>query len=591
MSITLNHSDFQCLQDQLVELKTKNYELAEKHRRGQADFEAAKAKICSLQLKLEEQERDFQVTSTTLRQEIAAVHSNNSNDADPNNKNDQDYHAKYKKLLAKAKELQQRYEKSVEVIQSMDDQIKTLTGKANKLLDENSKLKETLEDKQKRLEVIEEEHKSKLERTLEELKEKSTSDCQEYKDNLVAITEERDNLKSEVERLLADVKQFDIKLANQAEERKLQERKGLQMVKDLKRQLTAEKNNCETLQKRLESLMSEMIPSSSTNIDPTSSDIDIRGELSASSSTNGNSHHGSSSNGTSGRANNQDANSVSSWSLVPNNTKAITKSNQGLCESLSICSIDSEDRGTVQQLPASDTKSDSSLLPISSSSQSTSRFDLSNNSPNVRSNNNTQVSSYDNDNNEPTFVRRNSSSMVQYSDQSGHHNSQVVTTSGMSIDEQAALMERLTRLQHDKWTLEEKLSYMEQANMSLTQDLANKSDIIKNYFMEQAMRSANNHSHMDSAGVGYLSSVNNHSQHRRASLSTNVNQLLSEKPSLKKVVDFLKERSQVTSSESESLTREAAKKMQLMLEETLIKCLKLQENLDLVTSELNKLER
>lgn len=69
----MNNSDFQCLQDQLVELKTKNYELAEKNRRSQADFEAAKAKICTLQLKLEEQERDFQLTSTTLRREIEAV--------------------------------------------------------------------------------------------------------------------------------------------------------------------------------------------------------------------------------------------------------------------------------------------------------------------------------------------------------------------------------------------------------------------------------------------------------------------------------------------------------------------------------------
>lgn len=574
MSITLNHSDFQCLQDQIVELKTKNYELAEKNRRSQADFETAKAKICSLQLKLEEQERDFQVTSTTLRREIEAAYNSNSNNSESNkDDNDgnkhEDYKAKYKKLLHKAKELQQRYEKSVEVVQQMDIQINVLTAKAHKLDEENSRLKLELQEKQKQLDMIEEDHRNKLESAINEYKTTAQSDCQEHVKNLNAITLERDNLKLQVDKLKDEVNKFDLKLENQAEERKIQERKGLQIVKELKRQLALEKNRSETLQKRLENLLSE---TSTTSALVSNSDLESRSHISTSSSTNGNSN---SSNGNSNRANNQDANSVSSWSLVPGKTKS---SNPALYETLSICSIESEDRETVQQ--PCDTRSECSLQPVSSSSPSTSRHELSAstslNSPMKLVNTPSHVSH--------ESVRRGSSSI--------YHGESISTggSLGMLVEEQAALMERLTRLQHDKWTLEEKLSYMEQANVALTEDLTNKSDIIKHYFMDQALRTNSNLSHHDAtSGFHGLSTGNNLS--RRTSLSNNVNQLLSDKLSLKKVVDFLKERSQISSTESENISREATRKMQLMLEETLIKCLKLQENLDLVTSELNKLQR
>ena len=575
MSITLNHSDFQCLQDQLLELKTKNYELAEKQRRGQADFEAAKAKICSLQLKLEEQERDFQVTSTTLRREIElAYNSNNNNTTEPQSSNskatdgvdsqpaaDEDQKAKYKKLLHKAKELQQRYEKSVEVVQQMNGQIKTLTSRVSQFEEENAKLKQELEEKTNLL--IEESAHGKLRGADGNSEETS----EEPDSQLETIKCERDSLKSELERLTSQVQNLEA----QIEERRMHDRKGSQIVKELRRQLALEKNRSETLQKRLESILSESTIGPAATV-ALNSDLDSRSRLSTSSSTTGN---GSSSNGNGSRANNQDANSVSSWSLVQGGK--VETSSQALCETLSICSINSEDRETVQQ--QCDTKSDSSLQPISSS-QSTSRQDLSAASISLNSPSRTKMVS--------TPQQAPSSSDEGPYVAQGKTMFRNDTNNGMLIEEQAALMERVTRLQHDKWTLEEKVSYMEQANAALAEDLANKSDIIKHYFMEQAMKSPAVHHHQDVMGAGAMHNNSNYGNNHRKSSFT-VNQLLLDKPSLKKVVDFLKERSQVSSGESENISREATKKMQVMLEETLIKCLKLQENLDFVTSELNKL--
>lgn len=583
MSIQLNHSDFQCLQDQLVELKTKNYELAEKSRRGQADFEAAKAKICSLQLKLEEQERDFQVTSSTLRREIELAHSANKDGSSGGNNDGEDgedvggdQRAKYKKLLHKAKELQQRYEKSVEVVKQMDEQIAALTLKSSSLEEESAKLKQTLEEKQAVIATRDEEYQAKLDSAIEDFKKEATHNCQEHIDNLNAIKLERDNLQQEVEILRDELKQFRAKTECQAEERRIQDRKASQMIKELKRQLALEKNRNETIQKRLESLLSQQSTAVSAG------DLESQTRLSTSSSnTNGNSRGSRGAGNDPGR---DDSNSVGSWSLVAGKQTSTP----------SLCSMDSGDRETVQ-MPSNDVECD--RVPFqqqqqrlaNNSSKSPSRPDLSlsgnyNPSPitlqpskNAKSSSSSLASG---DGNTPNSKRTNSTQL-------NYSTATESSPPGLKFEDQAVLMERVTRLQHDKWTLEEKLSYLEQANAALAQDLADKSHIIRHYFMEQAARSAvGGHQH----NINHGSAAARDSSSRRVSFPNNINQLLADKPSLKKMVDFLKERSQVAAGESESITREATKKMQVMLEETLIKCLKLQENLDYVTSELNKLQ-
>lgn len=563
MSITLNHSDFQCLQDQLVDLKTKNYELAEKNRRFQADFEAAKAKICTLQLKLEEQERDFQVTSTTLRREIVAV-SNNPESSNKESKDD-DQKAKYKKLLSEAEELQQRYEKSVELAQQLDSQNKSLTERAHNCENNQTKLKEELDFKQKELDALQNDYQDRLNKAIEDYKSSINEDIEKKNSTIEAIIEERDKLKEDVARLTMEVSKFDSRLESQAEERKIHERKGLQIVKELKRQLVLEKNRTETLQKRLENLLSN--PPVTSN----ASDLESRSRLSTSSSTNGN----SSSNGNGSRTN-QDANSVGSWSFVPVKTRS---SNQALNETLSLCSIDSEDRETVQQ--PCDTKSENSMQQNVSSNDGTSAQILS---PTTSSSSPVKQQSTNN-----SLLNTEDDGRLVQNLSSPSYSSNHGIGDGMLIEEQTALVDRLTRLQHDKWVLEEKLSYLEQANSSLSEDLANKSDIIKQYFLNQALKSTNSHVE-GSNSLNMFISNNSAFSTRKTSFSNNVNHILSEKPSLKKVVDFLKERSQVSTIESENISREATKKMQVMLEETLIKCLKLQENLDYATSELNKLK-
>lgn len=554
MSITLNNSDFQCLQDQLVSLKAKNYELSEKIRRSQADFEAAKAKICSLQLKLEEQERDFQITSTTLRQEIQAVASINED-------NDN------KEINKITEELQQRYDRSVEVAQQLDIQNQQLNEKIRELEEGNTKLKEELDAKEKQIILIESESKKKLKKTIEEYKKKISEDNEKYATSLEAMKNERNSLIGEIDKLTAEASKFESRFESEIEERRIHERKGLQIVKELKRQLALEKGRAETLQKRIETLLSESPPTTS------SADLENPSRLSTSSSNNGIASSSSSSSGNGSRAN-QDANSVGSWSFVPVKTSQ-KSSNQAVNDSLSICSIESEDRETVQQ--PCDTRSQDSMQRVASATDST-HLSAKQNLSASNSNNQLAIGSVAiEDGQINNSWRPNFGLSGQKPD-------------GLLIEEQAALVDRVTRLQHDKWTLEEKLSYLEQANSSLSKDLADKSDMIKHYFFNQAVKARNSQqlSHGSSPNQG--SNTYNMATSRRTSAPFTMNHLLSEKPNLKKVVDFLKERSQVTSGDSENITREATKKMQLMLEETLIKCLKLQENLDHVTSELNKLK-
>jgi len=559
MSITLNHSDFQCLQDQLVELKTKNYELAEKNRRSQADFEAAKARICSLQMKLEEQERDFQITSTTLRREIETV--SGSCDTAKGNKDD-DYKAKYKKLLHKAKEIQQRNEKLPEIVQQLDIQNKNLNERILKLEGENLKLKEINNDHLRQSDILQKEYQDKLNNIIKQQEADLNNERQQHNNSLNELIIERDTLKNELDRLNGEIKNLDQRLESQSEERRIHERKGLQIVKELKRQLAIEKNRTDTLQKRLENLLSEQ------STGPSGPDLENRSRLSNSSSTNGN----SSSNGNGSRLN-QDTNSVGSWSFVPVKTRV---GDNVLNETLSLCSIDSEDRETVQQ-PFDNTSEDS--MQHVASIESASKLDQS--SSNVSITSSKQPSSSNLMQGQISDLRKklNSPSYII-----GHS-----TSDGTLAEEQAALVERIARMQQDKWMLEEKLSYMEQANASLYEDLANKSEIIRHYFMDQAQRAASLSSETIGSPKNYCSNLNPPSN-RHSVFTHNVNHILSEKPSFKKVVDFLKERSQLSLTESESVSREATKKMQLMLEETMIKCLKLQENLDHVTSELNKLK-
>lgn len=624
MSITLNNSDFQCLQDQLVDLKAKNYELAEKNRRGQADFEAAKAKICSLQLKLEEQERDFQIISSTLRREIDSVTGNHgialTNDTtnDVNEVEKLDYKTKYKELSLKNEELQQKNQESVDITQQLDKENKSLTDKICNIEEENVKLMEELKKYKEEINVIKKENEAKLSNAIEEIKVVNNEEKDKLNNIINDITNECDNLRKENERLSAEVNKFDQRLEIENEERKIQERKGLQMVKELKRQLALVKNSKETLQKRIEHLLSQP-PQSTITVDESTgsnnnviSDIDAT-QLSTSSKGNG------SSNGNGSRAN-QDTNSVGSWSFVPNKQgNNLKSSTTGLNETISLCSIDSGDHETVQH--SCDTNLDNSIQKVavnnSLSDGETKQTDLSSNQTNFSSpsskitfasfsmqsdNNNGQDCSSNN-----TSLQHHLNLLASSFTASGdsqiynniNHNSQEVVK-GMLLEEQAALVERLTKLQHDKWQLEEKLSYLEQANSSLSEDLANKSDIIKQYFMDQAIKamnsshSNNSHNHHYDGNYNNIfnsnNNINNINNSRRTSFSNNVNHLLTEKPSIKKVVDFLKEKSQSSISETENISREATRKMQLMLEETLIKCIKLQENLDFVTSEMNKIK-
>lgn len=581
-SITLDHKDFQCLQDQLVELRTKNYELADKNRRSQADFEAAKAKICTLQLKLEEQERDFALTSTTLRREIEAV---TSNTIDPNldksnsSCKDDDYKSKYKRVLHKAKELQQRYESSVEVVEQLENDNKVLSDKVCELEEQNVELLRQTSELQERLDKFQKEYETRLADDLDKCKLAICDEKDEHLKKLTAITSERDSLAIDVARLKEEVGKFDQRLEREAEERKIQDRKGQHIVRELKRQLALEKNRSETLQKRLENVLAQQV-SQSQNPLP-SNDIESPERLS-NGSTNGNS-----SNENNSKSANQDANSVGSWSIVPKRqTNKLSKD-----DTSSLCSMNSEGRETVQQ-PSRDAKSDTDSNSIAvGESESGPRLNL----PTIDTHQKLSAYISSREENASSYSPAASPNALSFNFASN-------SNQAILVEEQAALMERITRLQHEKWTLEEKLSYMEQSNSTLAQDLAQKSEIIRHYFMDIKYKpitcntnSIGLSSDFSPASPNSTKADGNVFSTRKMSFpNTAMNQLLSEGSGLKRVVEFLKDKSHNVhlgdATSETSINREATRKMQIMLEETLTKCLKLQENLDQVTAELNRLK-
>lgn len=582
MNVTFNHSDFQCLQDQLVDLKTKNYELAEKNRRFQADFEAAKAKICALQLKLEEQERDFELTSTTLRREIEAVSGSSSSGKDAK---EEDYKVKYKKLLHKAKELQIRYEKSCESAQQLVVQNKNLSIQLKKLEEDNVRLQDDRDSMKNQLQLIESEYQEKFEKAIEEYKSLKNNEISSELSKLAELAVERDKMKCDLEKMSDELVKAKQLVTDQIEERKIHERKGLQIVKELKRQLVLEKSRTETLQQRIENLLKNPIGL------PSSTDLDNTSSRHPSNSSSTNEH--SSSTGTGVRVINQDNNSVGSWNLVGLKTKS---SSDAPNETLSLCSMGSEDCQTVQQ--PCDNQSESMSLESNNiiNNNTTNNTDhngslssdnLQQQGDNISRQSKLTATSIDIRTNEISNLSlQDRVEVLKKSINGCPYSSALEIKETVTLEDQAALMDRLTRLQQDKWVLEEKLSYMEQANSSLSEELANKNDLIRTYFFDQAAKAAQANQ-FDAISLNSNNS-GGHNGSKRGSLTNNVQNLLSEKPSFKKMVDFLKEKSHLPSSESEAINREAMNKMRLMLEETLIKCKNLQDNLDFVTSELNK---
>lgn len=527
----LSDSDFQCLQDQIVDLRTKNYELAETNKKQLNDFEIAKTKIVQLQQQLEEQERDFQVTSSTLRQEIDNI----------SKEKDDDYKPKFKKLSLKTKDLQSKYEKTLERVASLEKQSQIAEQKSNDLEIENNHLKESSSTLKLQLDRLQEEHPNTISNlnsehklALDALKEQHFEEIKSLSGKCSILERENDQLKGEI-------KTFDERTHAQIEERKIHEKKGIRLVKELKRQLIVEKGRAEMFQKRLQDLLSSSV-SVGGDVDP---NLLANASISDSHVVN----------------NVTDTSSVGSWSFMPGrNQNNVTN----LTESVSLCSIDSEDRETVQISTDNLSEPSSPRRASTYSSKQGSPLSATNNSiiPNAIV--------------EPPTKAPGGSNML--------------------LEDQAALVDRVTKLQQEKWILEEKLNYLEMSNLSLLEELSKKSELIKHYCMNHGRTKAptsvpGNHMLSTSSDPDNQHNTKQAIKLFTASLQNNRhpnNNNNLDKLSVKKVVEFIKDRS-LTGNDLENL-RETTRRMQLLLEETLTKNLHLQNNLDFVSAELEQIK-
>ncbi|XP_037071714.1 GRIP1-associated protein 1-like [Pollicipes pollicipes] len=142
-------------------------------------------------------------------------------------------------------------------------------------------------------------------------------------------------------------------------------------------------------------------------------------------------------------------------------------------------------------------------------------------------------------------------SVSSWSLMSGENGAPSANGSGDSpVDtETVGLLARITRLQEEKWRVEEKLNHLEQSSGALADDLASKAALIQFYCMEGRQAAA---AHASSEGLAPV----------------------------KKLVDFVKHLSQ------DEQQREMQRRMQNMLEETLTKNMHLQQNLKTMSDEL-----
>lgn len=324
------------------------------------------------------------------------------------------------------------------------------------------------------------------ERALVLMTETSTLEVAEMKEKLIGKDDEIVRIKKELESASR-------KIEDSIEERKIQEKKALMMVKELKKQIGAEKRRADGLQEKLSQFLSESSAHTVHELELKNQARDHDNQLSVSklacelNSTN--------------QARDQDtSSSIGSWSFMPSGGGHNSTSNN------------------------------------SSAAKRTHRR----NSSQVSGLSNPPL---DNGGSDPVSSATNDLSIC----------------SNVSIleSENSQLVSRMASMQEEKWMLEEKLASLQKSMDKLISENESKSQIIKFYCMEGRNDSSNS---------------------AKGTRST------SDKMTVRRVVDFIKDKG------DENL-KEINRKLQRILEETLIKNMHLHQDLERLTNQLVVVEK
>ncbi|XP_060083093.1 GRIP1-associated protein 1-like [Ylistrum balloti] len=118
-------------------------------------------------------------------------------------------------------------------------------------------LKDKVVENAATLSRVEVEHESALTRLQEVNQEKLDSFKEKYEETYKLSCDKEESLKAELQTYEKEINKLKQEISDSVDERKIHEKKGLTMLKDLKRQLHAERKRAEKLQDRLQETLSE----------------------------------------------------------------------------------------------------------------------------------------------------------------------------------------------------------------------------------------------------------------------------------------------------------------------------------------------
>lgn len=248
------------IQEKMLQLSKQLQESQDKVIKSEEVNEMLNSKISEL-----EKHNNDLLTKLTEKSELADSRKNlmdemNNHLLETTNKHSREIENLTRQLADEQEKLQILYDKEKETkikLVEARSEIQTLKDEVERLRtvrgDVNNKLKESV---------------AKLENTITEYEDKLAD---KDKENLEALKKLQDDYQSklqdihiqlEVSKVKAEECEEEIKSLQQAakdsvDDRKIQEKKGVAMVKDLKRQLQVERNRAEKLQERLQEVLNE----------------------------------------------------------------------------------------------------------------------------------------------------------------------------------------------------------------------------------------------------------------------------------------------------------------------------------------------
>ncbi len=183
-----------------------------------------------------------------------------------------------------------------ETNERLENNLKELTNKLHELENvnkENEKLHNEVDSYKEELSFCKTQYEETIERIERENNDKFDELLSKHESEVSQIRQECDDYKNRISELETENKRLNQQILDGVEDRKIHEKKGVAMVKELKRQLHSERRRAEKLQEKLQEVLNESTTSTFSN------DIQRKQSTSCNGNNNGN-----------------DSSSVGSWSFM-----------------------------------------------------------------------------------------------------------------------------------------------------------------------------------------------------------------------------------------------------------------------------------